>query len=309
MEMIRGLVLFVWLTALAGCDCFLIPSLRLRRCSVPRDSTLMATAPRDQHHKLPRLYLPADLRAGQLVDVDDENTNYIKNVMRLRDGEQLRIFNERHGEYLCSVSMTQHKRQVAIQASILEQIRPPLSAPAVQLCLLFAPIKRDRLKLLVEKATELGVHRLMPVRTQHTNHDMGSALDQDSLHRVMMQSVEQCERLSLPVIEDVLPFEELIAQLKDKEGMFRDSLILVCRERSHEGAAPLLTVMKDVCWDHIRKIFLCVGPEGGFADAEFDQLAPHVIFVSLGEQVLRAETAALAALAIVAACIDAQQSG
>lgn len=283
----------------------------LRRESVyfPAQVTLRqltATASSSSHHKLPRLYLPADLRPSAVLDLSEEDSNYIKNVMRLRDGEAFRVFNEREGEFLAQVSLAsrqQRRSSVTVRATVGDQIRPidtKQESGKVSLDLLFAPIKKDRVKLLVEKATELGVDRLQPVLTQNTNYDLEGSSTMETLRKVIIQSVEQSERLTVPELLPPLTLQEVLSLGSDGHGP-----ILACTERRRDQPS-LLSALLDGS-EQVERVRLLVGPEGGFTTEEMVQLqaaGPAVRCVSLGENILRAETAAICGLSIARAVVD-----
>jgi len=184
----------------------------------------------------------------------------------------------------------------------------PESAAAVHL--FFAPIKKQRVKLLLEKATELGVSRLSPVITQNTNEKWAAAADDDedggSFGRILVESAEQCERLSVPILAAPTPLSSLLSSFPQSHPP--QTHLLVCRERCAD-ATPLLSSLGGAAGGGVAAlppVCLLVGPEGGFTDNELRDMAsrPFVRFVSLGENVLRAETAALAALAITTAWLQ-----
>eukprot|EP01039_Chlorochromonas_danica_P001121 gene1121-1225_t len=257
------------------------------------------------HHKLPRLYLPADLRPSTVLALSEEDSNYIKNVMRLRDGESFRVFNEREGEFLAQVSLASRQRRssITVRATVGDQIRS-IDANAesrkVSLDLLFAPIKKDRVKVLIEKATELGVDRLQPVLTQNTNYDLEGSSTMETLRKVIIQSVEQSERLTVPVLLPPVTLQEVFSLGSDGHGS-----ILACTERRRDQPS-LLSALLDGS-ERVERVRLLVGPEGGFSSEEMLQLqaaGPAVRCVSLGENILRAETAAICGLSIARAVVD-----
>ena len=260
----------------------------------------LSTGARDVS-KLPRLHLEIDLRVGDAVQLGGDDAHYISNVMRVKPGFCFRGFNARQGqgEYLCEITEKSSKRDGMVSTVVKSQLRAYDAALSSSLpaTLYFAPVKKPKLKVMMEKATELGLSSLVPVISQNVNADIDFVKD-ESYIRVIMESVEQCERLDVPTLStNPLTLSELLEQ---QQG----SRLLVCRERSQE-AHPLLNVLlsdKESYFGANKKDWgLLVGPEGGFTAHELDQMAacPQVTFVSLGQNVLRAETASITALACV----------
>lgn len=227
-----------------------------------------------------RLHVEAPLSAGAGLELDADQGHYLRHVLRLQRGAPVALFNARDGEWRAVIDgFTKDRCRLVVE----ERRRPP-EPPEPELWLLFAPVKRTRLETMVEKATELGATRLVPVPTRHT--DIGR-VNLDRLAAIAREAAEQCERLSVPEISHPMPFFQL---LSDWPGM----PLLVCAEAG--GARPLAAAAAMV---PPGPVAFLVGPEGGFAKSELDELArqPFVVPVGLGPRVLRAETAALAALA------------
>ncbi len=228
-----------------------------------------------------RLHVTADLAADGMVELGREQAHYLRNVLRLGAGAAVALFNGRDGEWRARVAEGGKGRAVL---AVETQTRPQDAAPDMWLA--FAPIKRARLDFLVEKAVELGAARLMPVVTRHTDV---SRVNLDRLRATAAEAAEQCERLTLPTVDAPVPFDRLLADWP------RDRRLLVCAEAG--AADPVATVLRDAAPQNAYG--LLIGPEGGFATAELDALRKlaFVTPVSLGPRILRAETAALAALA------------
>lgn len=228
-----------------------------------------------------RLHVTADLAADGMVELGREQAHYLRNVLRLGAGAAVALFNGRDGEWRARVTEGGKGRALlAIEAQTRAQDAGP------DLWLAFAPIKRARLDFLVEKAVELGAARLMPVVTRHTDV---SRVNLDRLRATAAEAAEQCERLTLPLVDAPVPFDRLLADWP------RDRRLLVCAEAG--AADPMAAVLQDAAPQNACG--LLIGPEGGFATAELDALRKlaFVTPVSLGPRILRAETAALAALA------------
>lgn len=240
-----------------------------------------------------RLHVAEDLAAGRALGLDSARAHFLRSVLRLERGAELAVFNARDGEWQARLDGL-GKGWASLQ--VLEQRRPPQGEP--DLWLVFAPIKRARLDFMVEKATELGISVLQPVFTQHTDV---SRVNTERLAANAREAAEQCERLSVPEVRDSLAFQELLAQWPAERRM------LLCAESG--DARPIAEVLAALrapgAADNAAMNTMpspwavMTGPEGGFHPAELDALAklPFVTSVGLGPRVLRADTAALAALA------------
>ena len=222
---------------------------------------------------VPRLFVTAPLAPGGTAALSGDQAHYLSRVMRLRQGDAVRLFNGRDGEWLAELE--------GEGARCSERLRP--QAGSGEAWLLFAPPKKDRLRFLVEKATELGVARLMPVTTEHTEPPEAR---RDRLEDWAVEAAEQCGRLDVPAC---LAQQPLAAAL---ETWPQDRPLLFCDEA---GGAPLQRMSAGAG----ETVAFLVGPEGGFSEAERRVLLanPRVAAVSLGPHILRVETAAIAALA------------
>ena len=198
-------------------------------------------------------------------------------------GDRVRLFNAQDGEWLAQVEMLGKNRG---EARCLEQLRPPQPEPGPWLA--FAPIKKDRLDMIVEKAVELGVEKLIPVITRRTEN---RRLKMERLHQHVIEAAEQCERLSLPEVGEPVQVDKL------KTLWPAERTLLVGAERRE--ALPLATALKG----QGQCVGVLIGPEGGFEDKELDDVLnlPFSVAVNLGPRILRAETAATAALSIIQA--------
>lgn len=237
--------------------------------------------PRDAWKKLPRLFVTAPLGGGHTVALDPAQHHYLTNVMRRDGGSDLLIFNGQDGEWRATLTQIGKKASAAL---CIEQTRPQQSEPDLRL--LFAPIKRDHLDYMIQKASELGVAQFQPVITQHT---IASNLNLARLHAIAREAAEQCERLTLPVLTDALPLAKALATCAADRPLF------ACLEGG--AAQPLAQAFSAA---PTTPAAILIGPEGGFSAAEMDLIRQHptTIPVSLGPRILRADTAALAALAI-----------
>jgi 16S rRNA (uracil1498-N3)-methyltransferase len=225
---------------------------------------------------LPRLFVRMALGGGARVQLDAAQANYLGNVLRLKEGAELLLFDGSSGEWLARIAEAGKKRMVL---TVGQRTREPETVPDVWLA--FAPVKRTQTDWLVEKATELGAARLIPVMTQRT---VAERVRLDRLQAIAIEAAEQCGRTVLPDISEPLPLAHLI---------------------QHRDAARTLYFADEAGGDPAAGAFapgpavILTGPEGGFTSAEREAVraAPNCVPISLGPRILRAETAALAALA------------
>jgi 16S rRNA (uracil1498-N3)-methyltransferase len=237
--------------------------------------------------RTPRLYVDAPLRGDAEVALDRDQSNYLFNVLRLPEGASVLLFNGRDGEWRSSVSKA-GKRGGALH--IAEQARAQTAA--TDLHLLFAPLKHARLDYLVQKAVEMGVSRIQPVITQHTQV---TRVNVERMRANVVEAAQQCGVLSLADVDEPVRFAEMLEGLEptrllvfcDEDAEMRDPIEALAQARP---AGPLAVLL---------------GPEGGFSEAEREALVNrgHVLRVSLGPRILRADTAAVAALALVQAVL------
>ena len=229
--------------------------------------------------KLPRLYVDSVLALHAPFTLDNAKAHYFRTVLRRQEGHLFRVFNGRDGEYLAEITALSKKDGEAIpQKKIQDQ---PSSARPLHL--LFAPIKKQRMDFLIEKAVELGVTDLHPVITAHCEV---RKINPERIQAQIIEAAEQCERMTIPILHDLCGLKEKLA------GKLPPVPVLWCAERQD---VPLLS-------RHTGKTqaFL-IGPEGGFDDQEIQTLfkQPGITPVSLGNTLYRAETAALLCLAQV----------
>jgi 16S rRNA (uracil1498-N3)-methyltransferase len=226
---------------------------------------------------LPRLFVPRTLADGLVLTLDGPPAHYLANVLRLGAGAQVKLFDDETGEWLAEIVDAGRKR---VTLRIAAYLRP--REPAADLWLLFAPIKRGRIDWLVEKATELGAARLVPVLTQRTVVDR---LNLDRLRAHAIEAAEQCERTALPELAEPV---RLAALLRDWPA----GRALYFADEAGGGASLAEAAPGPAA--------ILVGPEGGFTDEERAAISAvsEARPVSLGPRILRADTAAIASISL-----------
>jgi len=246
----------------------------------------MTATPAWPPRSLPRLYVVTPLEPGRRIELDGAQANYLGNVMRMKEGDRLLLFDGTSGEWLAEVAEAGKKRMTL---AVVEATKPQESVP--DLWLAFAPIKKGRVDWLVEKAVELGVARLQPVITQRTVVDR---LNLERMRAHIIEAAEQCGRTSLPEIAEPTKLDRFLRE--------RDpSRILYFADET--GGDPARSAFKP------GPAVILTGPEGGFTPEEAEAIgaSANASAISLGPRILRAETAALAAVsAWMSACGDWQ---
>ena len=226
-----------------------------------------------------RLFVAPDLAEGAELAASPPQAHYLAHVMRRGAGDPVMLFNGRDGEWQARIVALRGDRATFVAAN-----RVRAQSPGADIWLAFAPVKRDATDLIVQKATELGAAALLPVTTARTNT---GRINAERLAAIATEAAEQCERLTVPAIRDLVDLPTLLRRWP------ADRRLVVAMERveaphvaTAAGAAGLL-----------------VGPEGGFTERELDALraCPFVVAASLGPLILRAETAAIVGLALMQA--------
>jgi 16S rRNA (uracil1498-N3)-methyltransferase len=242
--------------------------------------------------RTPRLYVDAPLQAGTTVALDQSQGNHLTNVLRLKSGDSVLVFNGRDGEWRAALSPVGRGRTaVAVSLRVRPQERPG------DLHYLFAPLKHARLDFMVQKAVEMGASRLQPVLTRHVQV---ARVNLDRMRANAIEAAQQCGILRLPEIRAPVSLDRMIAE-RDP-----DRILVFCDEDApvKDPVAALSTILP-VRRAGTLPIAVLVGPEGGFAADEREALCrlPNTVRLSLGPRILRADTAAVAALALVEAVL------
>ncbi|MEL6503843.1 MAG: 16S rRNA (uracil(1498)-N(3))-methyltransferase [Pseudomonadota bacterium] len=234
-----------------------------------------------------RLHVEHDLAHSTRVELNRAQANYLLNVLRLGDGDHVLLFNGRDGEWRANLHPVGRKKA---HLEVVSQTRAQPTAS--DLLYLFAPLKQARMEYMVQKAVEMGAGVLQPVFTQYTQL---RKLNHERMEAQTIEAAEQCGILSLPHLAGGLPLMQAI------ENMSTDRLLIFCDEgeESQNPLPPLAQVSKD------SPLAVLVGPEGGFSEEErgLIRALPNAIPIPLGPRVLRADTAAVAALAVVQATV------
>ncbi|MFP7569159.1 16S rRNA (uracil(1498)-N(3))-methyltransferase [Marivita sp. S2033] len=224
-----------------------------------------------------RLFVEQPLGAAQPVPLTREQAHYLFGVMRLETGARVALFNGRDGEWQAEVAEAGKRRGILI---CLEQSQPQSEPP--DLWLLFAPIKKARTDFIVEKAVELGVRRILPVQTAHTNSDR---IRRDRLQAHAIEAAEQCGATFVPEVAELDRLDKVLDGWRSRNLAFCDETLAGA---SHGFAT------KPEPWA------ILIGPEGGFSESERTRLraADYTTPISLGPRILRADTAAVAAITL-----------
>ncbi len=233
----------------------------------------------------PRLFVDASLSEGGKIALSPEPTNYLVNVLRLRQGARVLVFNGRDGEFAASLEAANRKG-----AALVLGARERAQQWAPDLDYLFAPLKHARLDYMAQKAVEMGVRRLRPVMTRRTQ---AARVNLDRLGANAREAAEQCGILWLPEVMAEQPLAKIL------EAWPAQRLLIFCDEDA-PPANPICALADRAAPDGLA---LLIGPEGGFDEAERAAIlcAPNVLRLSLGPRILRADTAAVAALALIQA--------
>jgi 16S rRNA (uracil1498-N3)-methyltransferase len=234
------------------------------------------------NYTMQRLYVENSLVSGEAIPASQEQFNYLANVLRLSEGAEILLFNGRDGEWKSKLSFPAKKK---LTVTPLAQTRPQPAHP--DLVFLFAPLKVGRLDYLVQKAVEMGAGTIQPVLTQHTQVQKVGV---ERLQANVIEAAEQCGILSIPLVEAPLKLDALLSTWDQTRR------IIYCDEDASTNNP--MGKLGSISEKHLAVL---IGPEGGFSEQERTQLRalPFVTAIPLGPRILRADTAAVAALAVV----------
>ena len=270
----------------------------------------------DKHWKKPRLFLSDDFRCD-CIRLNQDSSHYLLKVMRMVEGDQLRVFDGENGEFLAEIVGIERRKLVNIRIiSKIREMPEKLASPSVSL--LFAPIKKAKLKSMLCTATELGISKLIPIMTMRTESRHETV---ENYRKNILESCEQCERLTLPELSESLDLTRLMKNYASSEQVLEYlgvDRLFICMERS-STSQPILSALQG--WvPSVENLGIMVGPEGGFSEEEKDFLMSctrsivedqgssctdtKIAVIKLGSNILRAETAGAFVLSCATAYND-----
>ena len=226
-----------------------------------------------------RLYINTDFKAGAVHLVEGNQGHYLVNVLRIRLGDHVLTFNGHTGEWIGEITKVgKGKAKITMREKVSDQIEEP------DLWYLFAPVKKARVDYMIQKATEIGVSQISPVTTKRTNLDR---IKHDKLVASAIEAAEQCGRMTVPQVDEITSLENML------QNWPKDRALIFCDEA---GDAIFMQDVSPV----FDKWAILIGPEGGFTPEEREMIRDHknTIAISLGPRILRADTAAVAALSL-----------
>ncbi|MCA1456260.1 16S rRNA (uracil(1498)-N(3))-methyltransferase [Bradyrhizobium sp. BRP22] len=240
----------------------------------------------DYDFRAPRLFVDAPLQTGEIVTLGRDQSNYLGNVLRLKAGDTILVFNGRDGEWQAELAGRKRVDTLTIQRPTRPQDRLP------DIAYVFAPLKHARLDYMVQKAVEMGASRLQPVLTRFTQV---SRVNGERMRANVIEAAEQCGITALAEVADPVPLERFLP------GRAGDRLLVFCDEAADLGD-PLQALQQGAATGGIDVL---IGPEGGFSEEERTLLLrqPKILRLALGPRILRADTAGVAALALVQAAL------
>jgi 16S rRNA (uracil1498-N3)-methyltransferase len=237
--------------------------------------------------RAPRLFVDAPLQEGARIELERNQSNYLGNVLRLSAGENILVFNGRDGEWRAEIEGRKRPDGLTIVARTRPQDRLP------DIAYVFAPLKHARLDYMVQKAVEMGASRLQPVLTRHTQV---SRVNVERMRANVIEAAEQCGILSLAAVAEPVALDRFLGERQPER------VLVFCDEAADIGN-PIEALQQGLT--AADGIDVLIGPEGGFAEEERALLLrqPKTLRLSLGPRILRADTAGVAALALVQAAL------
>ncbi len=232
--------------------------------------------------KYPRLFIENDLDEQQVVNLNKNDSHYIAVVMRLKQEQYIEVFNGRGGLWLAKINdISKKSTQIFIEKQLISQQKP-----SYFLQLNFAPLKKSAMDILIQKSVEMGVTALQPMITEYTNIE---TIKIERLKAQIKEACEQCERLDIPTINEPVTFKKCCQNFTSKDAVFYG-------DETRQGIAAAAAFKQKQAYSQFQ---LLIGPEGGFSPSEFAFLRAkdYITAINLGPRILRAETAAIAAIA------------
>ena len=229
-----------------------------------------------------RLFISKKLSLNMMVCIKDQQHHFLKNVLRAKINDVIMLFDNKTGEWKSRVISIDRDNSML---KVLEKNREINKEADIWLA--FSPIKQHRLNITIQKATELGVTKLIPCKTDYTNNNF---LNYKSLDLNIIEAAEQCHRLTLPILEKQITLENLI------NNHPKDRALIFCNEQDNKGESMFTVILS------LKNIYdkwtVLIGPEGGFSEVEIENIkkTPNLVPVSLGKRILRSDTATIAAL-------------
>ncbi|MEM7617381.1 MAG: RsmE family RNA methyltransferase [Pseudomonadota bacterium] len=243
-----------------------------------------------------RIYLEDDiaLAADMIIALSHQQSHYLKNVLRKKSGDALHIFNKVYGEFSANISEIKNSY---ITILVGQQLRLPEPIKSQEIGLVFAPVKNTPAHNIAIKATELDVDYIQPIVTEYT---IVNKINIDKLYVNSIQAAQQCERLSIPKISDIMSINKFI----DQHRQLDNNLLIFCDESDNaQSAKESLKNASEIIKNNsnINRINILIGPEGGFSDEEREKLYSlnNLCNINLGNRILKADTAIITALSIV----------
>ena len=238
-----------------------------------------------------RIFISNKLSKDMMVYAKEKQHHFLKSVLRVKINDEIAVFDSQTGEWISKI-ISINRDYIALQ--VLKKIRSITSESDIWL--VFSPIKQYRLNISIQKATELGVSKLIPCKTNYTNNNF---LNYKNLNLNIIEAAEQCERLTIPSLEDLITFEKFI------KNHPTDRALIFCNENLNYQDETMFESINRVK-NKFKKWSLLIGPEGGFSSDESEKLTQlkNTIPVSLGKRVLRSDTATVAALFCIQSIID-----
>ncbi len=243
-----------------------------------------------RYSKLNRLYLGCKLEISKIITIEGEDFNYLKSVIRMKQGMELRVFNDCDGEFVASV-IDVSRRSLSI--NIIAKLRESYHQSSVILAM--SIIKPDKFIQAVTSSAGFGLKTIVPILTQNTQYD---EINETKLRRCLVEAIEQCERMYIPQIAPILRLSEFIQTYMHNQIFFADEHSKITENGSAISIENVACIKK---MDPSDEPVILIGPEGGFAEIERDNLLkmPKITPICLGESVLRAEIAAVSSVSLV----------